>query len=1398
MAIVSTGQITILDINDGTSFNLTSDSKTIVVDANNNVSYTGAETYFKIIEAGQDSTSLWTFYIKATGGGISYRDDNDAADRTLTGETDGLLNGIPGYVKVVALTQTLSWLDIAAKRGSVEVVKRFSVATVRDGTNGSPGSPGAPGSTAQGLVVNGGVETGTNANWIVFENATIATGNSYSGFYSIRQAVVAGGPNCLTNAWPVAQYEVYKLSCFVKRDEASLPDANISLGYRIYNSAGNQIGSRVSLKTANKDVQGWQALTGEAVITSNTAFTMVLDVGEAGGTTGHWFIDDCSATLKGLRGSITTAKDISGKATNNAWVDSYADEAITDVGGIVPLQGDIVTLYNSALGFSQTRTRSSAGTWTALTAIFGGDLIVDKSITAAKVNTQGLTIQDANGNVIFDAQTKVNKNFLKGVWVYNATGSQTGYNQNGTSTTGSNKIDLLPTPDAGRGNVWVATSGTANGVSGEGGWDTTSFAIDHTKAYRFSVWIKRVGSNTSGSYYLGVGPAYFAPAAPAGWTGTPEQWYNQWYNEMILTDYTSQDVVTNLQINTTTNKPAKNNNPYFISSGRTDLPENVWCLLVGFVYPSNYTGTTNTDAGGLFNGETGAKIRNATDFKWAPNRTTCTHRSYQYYTTAAGAVQHFFDPRVEEINGSEPSIAELLSMGNISARNKLTSTNASTYIADAAIGNAQIGNFIRSTNFNGTITTAGQITDNGTTGWAIGKAGDAVFDAADIRGQLSASQIDTTNLTIKDGNGLTIFSAGQNLDFSRVGGATKPQDNANNTSVDASGNIQGVSGGAGTAVANNVLSSSTNLLYNADFSAGLDGWSASDTYKISQASGGVNLSTDWSVLPLGSPGNDTLWSRQAARIEEAGLNADEFYYEISSTNIPVIPGKRYIISAYTGAHRCKVAVFAYVFNNAGTATTNTYSSSTAENNAESSGGQRLSGYKRVYSYLTMPDTAAYIQIRLRKYNTKSGNTDSYMFVTRVQVEEAASNATFPGAWTSPGYVDQTSVRARNQITTSNVSTYVGAGAIGNIQIGALIQSTNFNGAFDSEGGLTAEGTAGWAINKSGEAVFNNITARGNITANSLSAANGTFAGDLVGSGGTFAGELQAATGTFSGSLSAGVLDISKLVGQTVTYSTPGTYTFNTNTLPAGYTSIRAILIGGGGGGANSGQTYDEGSASGPGGGGGGLSIATFNNVASGTVITITVGAGGAGGAARPQNGGRNTFGEAQSGSAGGATTISGTGISLTAGGGGGAVAPFNNGSNRAVGAGGTGTTANGFPGIFEVDNTYYAGTDKSGNPVYGGGLVRGGDGGNSGLNYGSGGTGGAAVFGTAPAGNPGNAPGGGGGGAAIARNNYAALGGGAGGAGRAIIEFFNPNGVIIRSEWNTLISALQRQGIAVT
>lgn len=57
-----------------------------------------------------------------------------------------------------------------------------------------------------------------------------------------------------------------------------------------------------------------------------------------------------------------------------------------------------------------------------------------------------------------------------------------------------------------------------------------------------------------------------------------------------------------------------------------------------------------------------------------------------------------------------------------------------------------------------------------------------------------------------------------------------------------------------------------------------------------------------------------------------------------------------------------------------------------------------------------------------------------------------------------------------QLTSSNVSTYIANGAIGDLQIANTIQSSNFSS------------TAGWQINKSGTATFNQVALRGTLTA----------------------------------------------------------------------------------------------------------------------------------------------------------------------------------------------------------------------------------------------------------------------------------------------------------------------------
>ena len=58
----------------------------------------------------------------------------------------------------------------------------------------------------------------------------------------------------------------------------------------------------------------------------------------------------------------------------------------------------------------------------------------------------------------------------------------------------------------------------------------------------------------------------------------------------------------------------------------------------------------------------------------------------------------------------------------------------------------------------------------GSQGWKIHANGTAEFAAASIRGQLTAGQIDTRNLTIKDSSGNVLFGAGTNLSTSNITG----------------------------------------------------------------------------------------------------------------------------------------------------------------------------------------------------------------------------------------------------------------------------------------------------------------------------------------------------------------------------------------------------------------------------------------------------------------------------------------------------------------------------------------------------------------------------------------------------------------------------------------------------
>ena len=194
--------------------------------------------------------------------------------------------------------------------------------------------------------------------------------------------------------------------------------------------------------------------------------------------------------------------------------------------------------------------------------------------------------------------------------------------------------------------------------------------------------------------------------------------------------------------------------------------------------------------------------------------------------------------------------------------------------------------------------------------------------------------------------------------------------------------------------------SDANAVFNADFTLGLAGWNSS-------FNNGVPVEF---VIARFPPYAWALNGAATLHLMESGPNtgvADNHYIDWWSDPIPVTPGVTYTASAYTGAHRCRVAVFAYFLDSTGTAIGATLGGGSVINNAEAFGGTTLDAYKRCWSSGAPPAGTVSARLTLRKYGTEPGEADSHMFVTRAQFEAAAT----PGPW-APGqaYAPGVSVR----------------------------------------------------------------------------------------------------------------------------------------------------------------------------------------------------------------------------------------------------------------------------------------------------------------------------------------------------------------------------------------------------
>lgn len=163
--------------------------------------------------------------------------------------------------------------------------------------------------------------------------------------------------------------------------------------------------------------------------------------------------------------------------------------------------------------------------------------------------------------------------------------------------------------------------GFGTGGDSNGGWNNSGdlSGLDATKTYRSTVWVRRRAS-TGNNFYHGCDDG---------------------------------GATINLD-------GSANSNPYFIGGQALfALTADKWYLSVGFIHGNGYSGG-NSGLSGIYDPATGRVVIAANEFRMASGATTQEHRAYMYYGGDATTRMDLAEPRFEEVNGNEPSIASLL------------------------------------------------------------------------------------------------------------------------------------------------------------------------------------------------------------------------------------------------------------------------------------------------------------------------------------------------------------------------------------------------------------------------------------------------------------------------------------------------------------------------------------------------------------------------------------------------------------------------------------------------------------------------------------------------------------------------------------------------------------------
>lgn len=197
--------------------------------------------------------------------------------------------------------------------------------------------------------------------------------------------------------------------------------------------------------------------------------------------------------------------------------------------------------------------------------------------------------------------------------------------------------------------IWDTPSNDV-GSDADGGFNSGRWNIDPTYYYRHSCWIQR--------HVLGDGNVYLGLY---GYNASAQ-------NQGVYSRSTG----------------ANNANPYFFAStwGTYNLTAGPWYLFVGHVHPQGSgTGAYHPESG-IYAANGTMVYTGASDYVWQEGNVQTAIRSYLYYSVNTATTQCWWNPRIDKLDGTEPSIADLLDGHG----GKLIDTSRYRYDAIAANG----------------------------------------------------------------------------------------------------------------------------------------------------------------------------------------------------------------------------------------------------------------------------------------------------------------------------------------------------------------------------------------------------------------------------------------------------------------------------------------------------------------------------------------------------------------------------------------------------------------------------------------------------------------------------------------------------------------------------------------